>query len=86
MRPATRWLRFTKRTLRELRILRHMKHENVIDIASIFIPGDRKSFEDIYVQPLLLSCIIQVVRELYLGGSDAQVKKKQCVTVFSTIR
>jgi mitogen-activated protein kinase 1/3/mitogen-activated protein kinase 6 len=40
---------FTKRTLRELRILRHMKHENVIDISSIFIPGDRKGFEDIYV-------------------------------------
>ena len=41
---------FTKRTLRELRILRHMQHENVIDIASIFLPNDRDGFDDIYVR------------------------------------
>jgi mitogen-activated protein kinase 1/3/mitogen-activated protein kinase 6 len=40
---------FTKRTLRELRILRNMNHENVIGIESLFLPEDRKSFEDIYV-------------------------------------
>lgn len=40
---------FTKRTLRELRILRHLRHENLIDVRSIFLPGQRGDFEDIYV-------------------------------------
>lgn len=40
---------FTKRTLRELRILRHLRHENLIDVRSIFLPGFKKDFEDIYV-------------------------------------
>jgi len=40
---------FAKRTLRELRILRHMKHENMIDVRMVFLPGDKDTFEDIYV-------------------------------------
>jgi len=40
---------FTKRTLRELRILRHLQHENLIDVRSIFLPGIKEDFEDIYV-------------------------------------
>jgi len=40
---------FTKRTLRELRILRHLRHENLIDVRCIFLPGLKESFEDIYV-------------------------------------
>merc|ERR1719378_142906 len=40
---------FTKRTLRELRILRHLRHENLIDVRSIFLPGIKEAFEDIYV-------------------------------------
>lgn len=40
---------FAKRTLRELRILRHMKHENMIDVRMVFLPGSKDSFEDIYV-------------------------------------
>eukprot|EP00927_Polykrikos_kofoidii_P044412 TRINITY_DN38392_c0_g1_i1.p1 TRINITY_DN38392_c0_g1~~TRINITY_DN38392_c0_g1_i1.p1 ORF type:complete len:429 (-),score=89.97 TRINITY_DN38392_c0_g1_i1:257-1435(-) len=40
---------FTKRTLRELRILRALRHENLIDVRSIFLPGSKKDFEDIYV-------------------------------------
>jgi len=40
---------FTKRTLRELRILRHLRHENIIDVRSIFLPGIKQEFEDIYV-------------------------------------
>jgi len=40
---------FTKRTLRELRILRHLRHENLIDLRSIFLPGTKEDFEDIYV-------------------------------------
>jgi len=40
---------FTKRTLRELRILRHLRHENLIDVRSIFLPGSKEEFEDIYV-------------------------------------
>lgn len=40
---------FTKRTLRELRILRHLQHENLIDVRSIFLPGSKDDFEDIYV-------------------------------------
>jgi len=40
---------FTKRTLRELRILRHLRHENLIDVRSIFLPGQKDDFEDIYV-------------------------------------
>jgi len=42
-------LTFAKRTLRELRILRHMKHENMIDVRMVFLPGSKESFEDIYV-------------------------------------
>merc|ERR1711972_670566 len=40
---------FAKRTLRELRILRHLRHENLIDVRSIFLPGFKDVFEDIYV-------------------------------------
>lgn len=42
-------LTFTKRTLRELRILRHLRHENLIDVRTLFLPGYKESFEDIYV-------------------------------------
>lgn len=42
-------LTFAKRTLRELRILRHLRHENLIDIRQVFLPGVKESFEDIYV-------------------------------------
>lgn len=42
-------LTFAKRTLRELRILRHLRHENLIDIRNVFLPGQRDGFEDIYV-------------------------------------
>mmetsp|Transcript_19001 Transcript_19001/g.43141 ORF Transcript_19001/g.43141 Transcript_19001/m.43141 type:complete len:404 (+) Transcript_19001:59-1270(+) len=42
-------LTFAKRTLRELRILRHLRHENLIDIRYVFLPGVKESFEDIYV-------------------------------------
>jgi len=42
-------LTFAKRTLRELRILRHMKHENMIDVRMVFLPGNKDGFEDIYV-------------------------------------
>jgi len=40
---------FAKRTLRELRILRHLRHENLIDIRYVFLPGLKENFEDIYV-------------------------------------
>jgi serine/threonine protein kinase len=40
---------FTKRSLRELRILRHLRHENLIDVRDIFLPGLKENFEDIYV-------------------------------------
>lgn len=39
----------TKRTLRELRILRHLQHENLVQIKSIFLPGSKAEFEDLYV-------------------------------------
>mmetsp|Transcript_3092 Transcript_3092/g.6808 ORF Transcript_3092/g.6808 Transcript_3092/m.6808 type:complete len:403 (+) Transcript_3092:55-1263(+) len=42
-------LTFAKRTLRELRILRHLRHENLIDIRHVFLPGQKDKFEDIYV-------------------------------------
>mmetsp|Transcript_9556 Transcript_9556/g.33863 ORF Transcript_9556/g.33863 Transcript_9556/m.33863 type:complete len:404 (-) Transcript_9556:227-1438(-) len=42
-------LTFAKRTLRELRILRHLRHENLIDIRHVFLPGLKDKFEDIYV-------------------------------------
>jgi len=40
---------FIKRTLRELHILRHLRHENLIEVRSIFLPGAKEDFEDIYV-------------------------------------
>lgn len=40
---------FTKRALRELRILRHLRHENLLEIKSIFLPGRRDQFDDVYV-------------------------------------
>lgn len=40
---------FAKRTLRELKILRHLRHENLIDIRYVFLPGLKSNFEDIYV-------------------------------------
>lgn len=39
----------TKRTLRELRILQHLQHENLVQIKSIFLPGVKSDFEDLYV-------------------------------------
>jgi len=42
-------LTFAKRTLRELRILRHLRHENLIDVRYVFMPGVLESFEDIYI-------------------------------------
>jgi len=42
-------LTFAKRTLRELRILHHLRHENLIDIRQVFLPGLKDNFEDIYV-------------------------------------
>jgi len=42
-------LTFAKRSLRELRILRHLRHENLIDIRDVYLPGNKDSFEDIYV-------------------------------------
>merc|ERR1719169_259085 len=42
-------LTFAKRTLRELRILRHLRHENLVDIRYVYVPGVKESFEDIYV-------------------------------------
>lgn len=44
----------TKRTLRELRILRHLQHENLVQIKSIFIPGAKADFEDLYVASELM--------------------------------
>lgn len=38
-------LTYAKRTLRELRILRHLRHENLIDIRQVFLPGVKESFE-----------------------------------------
>uniref|UniRef100_A0A7S4SRZ8 Protein kinase domain-containing protein n=1 Tax=Alexandrium monilatum TaxID=311494 RepID=A0A7S4SRZ8_9DINO len=38
-----------RRTLRELRLLRHLRHENVMDVMSIFLPGSKRDFEDLYV-------------------------------------
>eukprot|EP00746_Dinoflagellata_sp_MGD_P140277 gnl/MRDRNA2_/MRDRNA2_73557_c0_seq1.p1 gnl/MRDRNA2_/MRDRNA2_73557_c0~~gnl/MRDRNA2_/MRDRNA2_73557_c0_seq1.p1 ORF type:complete len:717 (+),score=122.69 gnl/MRDRNA2_/MRDRNA2_73557_c0_seq1:84-2234(+) len=37
-----------KSTLRELRILRHLKHENLVDLRMIFMPGTKEDFNDIY--------------------------------------
>jgi len=42
-------LTFAKRTLRELRMLRHLRHENLIDVRHVFLPGVMSTFEDIYV-------------------------------------
>eukprot|EP00403_Amphidinium_massartii_P000743 CAMPEP_0178379650 /NCGR_PEP_ID=MMETSP0689_2-20121128/5054_1 /TAXON_ID=160604 /ORGANISM="Amphidinium massartii, Strain CS-259" /LENGTH=403 /DNA_ID=CAMNT_0019999763 /DNA_START=41 /DNA_END=1252 /DNA_ORIENTATION=+ len=42
-------LTFAKRTLRELRMLRHLKHENIIDVKDVFVPGTVDTFMDIYV-------------------------------------
>lgn len=39
----------TKRTLRELRILRHLRHENLVQIQSIFISQTKGAFEEIYI-------------------------------------
>jgi len=38
-----------KRTLRELRLLRHLRHENLMELRSVFLPGAKGDFEDIYV-------------------------------------
>eukprot|EP00930_Biecheleria_cincta_P067788 TRINITY_DN5466_c0_g5_i1.p1 TRINITY_DN5466_c0_g5~~TRINITY_DN5466_c0_g5_i1.p1 ORF type:complete len:400 (-),score=80.06 TRINITY_DN5466_c0_g5_i1:120-1319(-) len=40
---------FAKRTLRELKLLRHLRHENLIDIKYVFMPGLKSNFEDVYV-------------------------------------
>lgn len=42
-------LTFAKRTLRELKILRHLRHENLIDVRVVYVPGEKDKFEDIYI-------------------------------------
>jgi mitogen-activated protein kinase 1/3/mitogen-activated protein kinase 6 len=42
-------LTFAKRTLRELKILRHLRHENLIDVRVVYLPGERERYEDIYI-------------------------------------
>eukprot|EP00928_Gymnodinium_smaydae_P072057 TRINITY_DN55494_c0_g1_i1.p1 TRINITY_DN55494_c0_g1~~TRINITY_DN55494_c0_g1_i1.p1 ORF type:complete len:406 (-),score=87.28 TRINITY_DN55494_c0_g1_i1:109-1326(-) len=42
-------LTFAKRTLRELKILRHLRHENLIDVRMVYLPGEKDKFEDIYI-------------------------------------
>jgi mitogen-activated protein kinase 1/3/mitogen-activated protein kinase 6 len=42
-------LTFAKRTLRELKILRHLRHENLIDVRLVYLPGEKDKFEDIYI-------------------------------------
>mmetsp|Transcript_113643 Transcript_113643/g.253686 ORF Transcript_113643/g.253686 Transcript_113643/m.253686 type:complete len:405 (+) Transcript_113643:42-1256(+) len=42
-------LTFAKRTLRELRLLRHLRHENLVDIRYVFLPGFKEGFDDVYV-------------------------------------
>ncbi|KAF4684288.1 hypothetical protein FOZ62_012594, partial [Perkinsus olseni] len=41
---------YAKRTLREIRFLRHLRHENIIELESIYVSGEsQKDFGDIYV-------------------------------------
>jgi mitogen-activated protein kinase 1/3/mitogen-activated protein kinase 6 len=42
-------LTFAKRTLRELKILRHLRHENLIDVKLVYLPGEKDKFDDIYI-------------------------------------
>jgi len=42
-------LTFAKRTLRELKILRHLRHENLIDVRLVYLPGGVDDYEDIYI-------------------------------------
>lgn len=60
---------FTKRTLRELRILRALRHENLIEVRSIFLPGLKEDFEDIYV-----------ISELMETDLASIIKSSQCLT------
>lgn len=38
-----------RRTLREIRLLRQLRHENVIGMRDIMCPGNRTSFNDVYI-------------------------------------
>lgn len=38
-----------KRTLREMRLLRHLQHENIARVIQVFFPGDKESFDDVYM-------------------------------------
>ncbi|EER04520.1 Cell division control protein, putative [Perkinsus marinus ATCC 50983] len=41
---------YAKRTLREIRFLRHLRHENIIELESIYVSGaSQHDFGDIYV-------------------------------------
>jgi serine/threonine protein kinase len=40
---------FTRRTLREVRVLRMLQHENIVNIYTIYMPGSREAYEDIYL-------------------------------------
>lgn len=42
-------LTFAKRTLRELKILRHLRHENLIDVRLVYLPGEKEKYDDIYI-------------------------------------
>uniref|UniRef100_A0A7S1AP63 Mitogen-activated protein kinase n=1 Tax=Noctiluca scintillans TaxID=2966 RepID=A0A7S1AP63_NOCSC len=64
-------LTFAKRTLRELRMLRHLRHENLIDVRHVFLPGVMSTFEDIYVvSELMETDLASILRSSQLLTDD----------------
>lgn len=63
-------LTFAKRTLRELLFLRHLRHENLIDVKIVFVPGTRHQFEDIYFVSELMDTDLASILKSPQGLSD----------------
>uniref|UniRef100_A0ACD5TGB5 Uncharacterized protein n=1 Tax=Avena sativa TaxID=4498 RepID=A0ACD5TGB5_AVESA len=61
------------RALRELKLLRQLRHENVIDLKDIMMPGNSKNFKDVYLVSDLMASDLQK-----LIDSSEQLSNEHC--------
>ena len=62
-----------RRTLRELLIMRALDHENIVGFKSVYLPGRRNSFSDLYIIAELLDTDLgSVLRSGQLLSSEQQ--------------
>jgi serine/threonine protein kinase len=65
---------FTRRTLREVRVLRMLQHENIVKIYTIYMPGLKDSYEDIYLVSDLMESDLGSIIKSNPGFSEEHIQ------------